>query len=193
MNKKQIIIQSAIHVFAKQGLEKGKIADIAKDAGIGKGTVYEYFRSKDEIFEAIQVAVFEEFTAVFDALVAEKITPTEKLVSIMDQGLNSIFDMGEAMLIITELWAQAGRGHLYGDTHSDFVQYYDRHRDQIQRVLQDGIHSGEFREMNKEGVATLLLAVMDGLAWQFVILNDVDRFKKIKTEAINSFMRGIVL
>ncbi len=36
MNKKQLIIEAAIKVFARDGLEKGKIADIAKEAGIGK-------------------------------------------------------------------------------------------------------------------------------------------------------------
>ena len=45
--------------------------------------------------------------------------------------------------------------------------------------------------MNKEGVATLLLAFMDGLSWQFVILKDSKKFNKIKSEAIESFMRGI--
>ena len=51
MNKKELIIEAAIKVFARDGLEKGKIADIAKEAGIGKGTVYEYFRSKNDIFK----------------------------------------------------------------------------------------------------------------------------------------------
>ena len=57
--------------------------------------------------------------------------------------------------------------------------------------MSDGILSGEFRDMNKEGVATLLLAFMDGLGWQFVILKDSKKFNKIKSEAIESFMRGI--
>jgi len=40
MPKKHQIIEAAIRIFARDGLEKGKIADIAKEAGIGKGTVY---------------------------------------------------------------------------------------------------------------------------------------------------------
>ena len=54
MTKRELIIHAAIKVFGRTGLEKGKIADIAREAGIGKGTVYEYFRSKDELFQAIE-------------------------------------------------------------------------------------------------------------------------------------------
>lgn len=193
MKKTHKIIDAAIRVFARDGLEKGKIADIAKEAGIGKGTVYEYFRSKEDIFKAIENIVFAEFDTVFDSLLIEEKSPAEKLVSIMDHGLNAHFEMGDAMLIIVELWAQAGRGHVHGKTSSDFIQYYDRSRDQIQNILQAGINSGDFREMNKEGVATLLLAVMDGLAWQFVTLKDPEKIQKVKTEAVNSFMRGILI
>ncbi|MDP6593244.1 MAG: helix-turn-helix domain-containing protein, partial [Candidatus Marinimicrobia bacterium] len=67
-NKRTQIIQAAIKVFARKGLERGKIADVAKEAGIGKGTVYEYFRSKEEIFSAIEDSVMGEMMLQIDEL-----------------------------------------------------------------------------------------------------------------------------
>jgi AcrR family transcriptional regulator len=191
MNKKQLIIEAAIKVFARDGLEKGKIADIAKEAGIGKGTVYEYFRSKNDIFKVIEESVFSDFSIVFEELNSSTLSPTKKLSNLLEQGIDMFMEMGDILLIIMELWAQAGRGHVHGSDSSLFVEYYDYFRKGVESILSDGILSGEFRDMNKEGVATLLLAFMDGLSWQFVILKDSKKFNKIKSEAIESFMRGI--
>ncbi len=192
MNKKQLIIEAAIKVFARDGLEKGKIADIAKEAGIGKGTVYEYFRSKDDIFKVIEESVFSDFNLVFKELNSSTLSSTEKLSTLMETGMDMFMEMGDILLIIMELWAQAGRGHVHGSDPSLFVEYYDDFRKGVESILSEGILFGEFRDMNKEGVATLLLAFMDGLVWQFVILNDKKKFKKVKSEAIESFMRGIL-
>jgi len=192
MSKKTKIIEAAIKVFARDGLEKGKVADIAKEAGIGKGTVYEYFRSKDEIFQAIEESVFSDFYIVFEELNSSTLSPTKKLSTLIEQGMDMFMEMGDVLLIIMELWAQAGRGYIHGSDPSLFVEYYDDFRNGVEAILSDGVLSGEFRDMNKEGVATLLLAFMDGLVWQFVILNDKKKFKKVKSEAIESFMRGIL-
>lgn len=192
MNKRELIIEAAIKVFARDGLEKGKIADIAKEAGIGKGTVYEYFRSKEDIFQAIEQYVFTDFNLIFDQLSSSSLSPPQKLTALMENALDMFMEMGDVMLILMELWAQAGRGHVHGSDPSLFVEYYDDFRQRVESILEDGIKTGELRKMNKEGVATLLLAFMDGLVWQFVILNEPEKFNKIKSEAIKSFMRGIV-
>ena len=110
----------------------------------------------------------------------------------MNSGLDMFMEMGDALLIITELWAQAGRGHLHGSDHGQFVQYYDKYRQGVESILQEGIETGEFREMNKEGVSRLLMAFLDGLVWQFVMMNDPTTFNKVKLETIESFMRGIL-
>ena len=192
MNKRELIIEAAIKVFARDGLEKGKIADIAKEAGIGKGTVYEYFSSKEDIFQAIEQYVFTDFNLIFDQLSSSSLSPPQKLTALMENALDMFMEMGDVILILMELWAQAGRGHVHGSDPSLFVEYYDDFRQRVESILEDGIKTGELRKMNKEGVATLLLAFMDGLVWQFVILNEPEKFNKIKSEAIKLFMRGIV-
>ncbi|MCH8013041.1 MAG: TetR/AcrR family transcriptional regulator [Candidatus Marinimicrobia bacterium] len=191
MDKRTQIIEAAIMVFAQKGLERGKIADIAKEAGIGKGTVYEYFRSKEEIFSAIEQAVMGEMSTVFEELFVSDISPTEKLVAVMEEGLEMMLQMGDALLIVTEIWAQAARGFWHGHGTTSLATMYDDFRKQIVAILKDGIDCGEFRSMSKDGVATLLMAFMDGLAWQYMLMKDEKRFEKIKQEAIRSFMKGI--
>jgi len=192
MNKKTQIINAAIEVFAKQGLDKGKIADIAKVAGIGKGTVYEYFKSKDEIFNAIEEMFIFQSIDQLKILSTSKKSPTDKLEEILQYSINMHTDMGEAALIIAELWAQHSRGQLHGHKESVFADMYNDFFDIVLKVLTDGVKIGEFREMNKDGITALLLAFIDGVIWQSVIFKDNQQFTIRKTEAMKSFMNGII-
>ena len=190
-DKKTKIIEAAITVFAREGLERGKIADIAKEAGIGKGTVYEYFRSKEEIFSAIELTVMGAIMEEVDKLMKIQLTSAEKLHTLMARAIDLMIEMGDAILIITELWAQGARGHWHGLEESSLARMYDEYRRRIKSILKEGIAVREFREMNTDGVATLLMAFMDGLVWQFTIMKDASRFARAKKEAIHSFMKGI--
>ena len=49
--KKRQILEAAIAVFARKGVGNTRIAEIAAEAGTGKGTIYEYFRSKEQLFQ----------------------------------------------------------------------------------------------------------------------------------------------
>lgn len=55
------ILQAAIRVFSEHGFDGAKMEYIAKEAGIGKGTVYEYFESKERLFEEILKFSVEKF------------------------------------------------------------------------------------------------------------------------------------
>ena len=191
MDKKTQIINAAIEVFAKHGLEKGKIANIAKVAKIGKGTVYEYFKSKDEIFRAIEkMFIFDSIDQINNLTQSEK-SPTEKIEEIISYNINMHTVMGDAALILAELWAQHGRGQLHGHKDSAFADMYNDYHSAVLDVLTQGIKIGEFRAMNKDGVATMLLALIDGILWQSVIFKNVDNFGEWKNEAIKSFIKGI--
>jgi AcrR family transcriptional regulator len=77
INKKTTILLSAAKVFAKDGFEKATIDDIIKKAKIAKGTVYYYFNSKEEIFNAI----VSEAISTFDKKTKESISASEDVVS----------------------------------------------------------------------------------------------------------------
>jgi len=192
MDKKTQIINAAVEVFAKQGLEKGKIADIAKVAGIGKGTIYEYFKSKDGIFNAIEeMFIFQSIDQI--NLIANSVkSPKSKIEEIINYSLDMHNEMGSAAPIIAELWAQQSRGHPHGHNESIFAEMYLNFNKVVENVLKDGVNAGDFRNMNVEGVATLLLAFIDGVIWQSVIFKDDKNFQKRINDAAKSFMKGIL-
>jgi len=87
---KAAILEAALKLFTKNGFENTSIDDLASAAGIGKGTVYSYFRSKSEIF----LAFCEEQLVYVDRELAEKSAPGAPLL----QQLLTLF-MGEFRFI----------------------------------------------------------------------------------------------
>src|ERR1041385_9046058 len=62
-DKRQAILRAAIKVFANRGFFNSKVADIAGEAGIADGTVYLYFKSKDDILHSIFDRAMDDFIA----------------------------------------------------------------------------------------------------------------------------------
>lgn len=62
-DKREAILRAAIKVFAQKGYFSSKVADVASEAGIADGTVYLYFKSKDEILHSIFDRAMDEFIA----------------------------------------------------------------------------------------------------------------------------------
>ncbi len=191
-SKADAIIRAAIHIFARDGLEKGKIADIAKEAGIGKGTVYEYFNSKEEIFHAMVDTIMNDMVDASETLYAMDLSPRDKLRTFMRMNIEIIFEMDEAMLIITEMWAQGARAIQRGQHGAtQLSSSYAKMKQFVINILMAGVMSEDFRDMNYDGVATLALAFIDGFVWQFMLNNDRAAYDRALVEGIDSFMKGL--
>jgi len=82
--KKDNIIESALKLFAEKGFHETRTADLAREAGVGEGTIYHYFSSKEELF----LRAFEEkmkgFVGKFLNSIKKCTTPEEKIKKIID-------------------------------------------------------------------------------------------------------------
>lgn len=87
---KQAILDAAEDVFSRAGFHEAKMADIAERAGVATGTLYNYFKSKDHVFEALSERSYQAFSAVV-APAAELSAPLQRLTAIVD----AVFDFLE--------------------------------------------------------------------------------------------------
>lgn len=186
--KKNQILRAAIGVFANTGLANTKMTQIAQAAGIGKGTIYEYFKSKDELFWM----AFEIFTEEMGILIERKLLhtedPVEQLriyITAWGEMLGNDFRDFANMLI--EIWAESMRkGQDKG--RARMQEMYHQYRLQIMDILDRGMASGQFKPMNTTAVASMIIGALDGLFLQFVI--DRDLFPA--DVALNEFAAMIV-
>src|SRR5688572_28878458 len=89
-DKREAILRAAIKVFAGKGYFNSKVSDIAKEAGIADGTVYLYFKSKDDILHSFFDRAMAEFIAEGKKQLAELESPAEKLRRIAELHLERL-------------------------------------------------------------------------------------------------------
>lgn len=176
-------------VFARLGIDNAKMTDIASAAGIGKGTIYEYFRSKDEVF----AAAFELFQEEMDAEIGRRIwgvaDPEEKLRvlvrTFVDIMVKHHADFVEIML---EFWAEGiRRGHEVLDMKS----MYEKYRQYIAAFLEEGVEKGAFRPLDAALVASTILGALDGLMLQWFLDREVFDLDRAGEELTRVILKGI--
>ncbi len=75
------ILRSAIEVFSQNGFYKSKIEEIAKNAGVGKGTIYHYFESKNQLFEEMIKYSIEIYSEDIIKVIKKNLDTREKILS----------------------------------------------------------------------------------------------------------------
>lgn len=189
--KKQDILEAAINVFAQKGVAKTKMADVAKAAGIGKGTIYEYFNSKEDIF----AESFRYFMLQVETAIARRLfriyDPLEKLDAIIDGWVEVVQQTSTAFLaIMMDFWAEGVR-HEDKTAAFDLKEMYAESREMMIRIIEEGITKGTILPVNSTIAASILIGAMDGLMLQWILdhgLFEVDEAAEVLKK---SFVEGL--
>jgi TetR/AcrR family transcriptional regulator, fatty acid metabolism regulator protein len=82
VDKRRVILDAAVRVFARQGFHTCRVSDIADEAGVAYGLVYHYFSSKDEILNTLFLERWDVMLAAIAEADASEVTPRDKLLAI---------------------------------------------------------------------------------------------------------------
>jgi AcrR family transcriptional regulator len=82
VDKRRMILDAAVRVFARQGFHTSRVSDIADEAGVAYGLVYHYFTSKDEVLDTIFLDRWDVMLAAIGEVDSRPISPREKLYAI---------------------------------------------------------------------------------------------------------------
>jgi len=192
--KKQEIVQAAIKVFAKRGVANTRMVEIAEAAGIGKGTIYEYFKDKNEIF----AESFQHFMNMTDSVMGRslfKITdPILKLKAFITSWIEVINNFGvDYIKVMLEFWAEGIRtNHNDGIGLIDMNKLYADYRAVIKAILDDGIRLGKFKKMNTTLTASILIGAFDGIMLQWILDKSVFTIDEAATHLFDDFLQGII-
>lgn len=101
----QQILNAALRVFARDGLSRSRIADIAAEAGISTSTLYEYYKSKEDLAYEVPSSHLASFFDAYREAVAGKATARERLMLYLSMSADFAREHAEwARLLYLELW-----------------------------------------------------------------------------------------
>lgn len=165
--KRQQILRAAADVFARQGYLRTRVADVAAAANVGKGTVYEYFASKEELLFGVWEMIHAEVDDRIAAILAQDSSPRTRLEHLFELSADIVEQMVEQTGVSMEFWA-ACRGGAFEDRYrSHSIDVYRRYRGVIADIIRDGQRRGEFRtSIDPDALATMIVSAHDGLGVQ---------------------------
>ena len=167
--KKAKILEAAIHVFSQQGLRNTKISDISEEAGIGKGTIYEYFRSKDEIFNASFAYFMEKIEEIIARRLFKIHDPLDKFKAYFESWIEVLVDHCSGFLeIMLDFWAEGIRER-EEHTFFDMEKLYEENIQVLDSILSECVSHGQIRQVDTRLTASALLGTLDGILLQMIL------------------------
>jgi TetR/AcrR family transcriptional regulator, fatty acid metabolism regulator protein len=186
VDKRRVILDAAVRVFARQGFHTCRVSDIADEAGVAYGLVYHYFQSKDEVLDTLFAERWELMLSAIDEIDARQIDAREKLSAIASFIIDSYRHDPELMkIIIVEVTRAA---NTFGQTHlTEIRKAYQRLADIVEAAQADGSFragvSPQFAAMAFYGAIEQVLT-----GWIFGLLEegeeDYERAKRFIVETI---------
>lgn len=184
------IIDAAILSFSKRGFDKTRMEDIAVESNIGKGTLYLYFRNKEDLFHTICEKNIKKIKEQLDMLFFQKkkqdlLYNTEKFY---DNFQNMVND--DDKTVFFEVIAESSR-----NPRLRKVMYEQRLKifELVSKYLSLQIEKGFLKkDIGVESISSGLVALYDGLTLSKVLKMNNDFNKKVWTETIKSIFTTLI-
>jgi len=198
--RRKQIFQAAMALFAQKGVYRTTIQEIADQAGIGKGTIYEYFNSKEEILSTSFQYMQEEAEAFLEnELYRDENDPVQLLSSFFTSFIKYFESIPENVTeILMVYWAEAileAPGTNPDDVYTgiDFRSMYDQYIKMLDEILVNGQQKNVFRpDLKTKQMASAIVGTIDGLMLQQVLFKDRVDFRAVVQELLNSILNGIL-
>lgn len=187
-DKREAILRAGIKVFARNGYFNAKVSDVAAEAGIADGTVYLYFKSKDEILHSIFDRAMDEFIDEGKRELASITSPAEKLRRIAELHLERL-GADRSLAIVFQVELRGSTKHMREFSAAGFSDYLDM----ITKTIRDGQTAGEFRRDIKPIVAAkVLYGALDEMVTNWVLSKKAYPLAPMAGEVMKIYFGGIL-
>jgi TetR/AcrR family fatty acid metabolism transcriptional regulator len=190
VDKRRIILDAAVRVFARQGFHTCRVSDIADEAGVAYGLVYHYFQSKDEVLDTLFLERWGIMLEAIAEIDGRAVPAREKLHAIASFIVDSYRHDPELMKVIIVEVTRAANS--FGAAHLGKITEAYR---QIQGIVEAAQRDGEFREtVTAEFAAMAFYGAIEQVltGWIFGLLDEGDEaYERAKDHVVETVCRGL--
>lgn len=191
-DRPQEITEAAFRVFAEKGYASARVDDVATRAGVSKGLLYLYFKTKEELFKAvIKSVVIRRVDALLLAVDETELSSAEFIRGPLLEFMKRV--PGSPIAIVIRLLISEGH------RHPDLVDYYwenvvSKGLNAISRFVERGVQRGEFRETAVTNLPQLILApMMLSIIWRILFAKrslDTDKLMETHIDMILAYLEA---
>src|SRR6266511_1842835 len=186
-DKHSAILRAAIRVFANNGYFNSKVADIAREAGVADGTVYLYFKSKEEILHSIFDRSMEKAIADGKKQLADITDPREKLRRIALLHLERL-GADRDLAVVFQVELRGSTKFMEEFSAAGFAEYLEL----IRLTFEQGQQAGVFRpELNAKVMAKILFGALDEMATNWILSKRRYKLAPMADQVLDIFLNGV--
>ena len=186
-DKRAMILRAATRVFARNGYFNAKVADIARAAEVADGTVYLYFKSKEEILHSIFDQNMAEAIAAGGQLIENLDDPREKLRRIAKLHLERL-GADRDLAVVFQVELRGSTKFMEEFSAAGFAEYLAL----LRRTFEEGQRAGVFRkELNAKVAAKILFGALDEMATNWIISKRSYKLEPMADVVMEVFLNGV--
>ncbi|HEX5440145.1 MAG TPA: TetR/AcrR family transcriptional regulator [Ktedonobacterales bacterium] len=183
------IMDAAFAVFSRLGFERASMDDIAKEAGVSKGALYLYYKSKDAIISKLLQIFFDQAFKQIRTIAAGEGSAAEQLLTFAHVLTREMDRMVAVQPITLQFYAIAAR---HEETRRLLRIYFSEYCKQVEAIVQRGVAQGEFRaDLNPAEVAITHTALFEGLALLWLVNPQGTDWHKQVESATKLLLQGL--
>jgi len=186
-NKREAILRAATRVFARNGYFSSKVADIARAADVADGTVYLYFKSKEEILHSIFDQNMAEAIQACRKLIEKSRDPREKLRRIATLHLERL-GADRDLAVVFQVELRGSTKFMREFSAAGFAEYLEL----LCQIFEEGQHAGVFRkDLNAKVVSKILFGALDEMATNWIISKRHYKLEPMAEIVMDVFLNGV--
>lgn len=186
------ILSAAEKVFEVGGYTQTTMDAVAAGAGIAKGSVYNYFRSKRDLFIGVFIRAMETQRDETEKLLVGQLSASQKLSCILDDWFAKMAYYKRIGGLFLEFWATAARDDQDGEVATTVNRMYGSWREVLVPIIVEGAKSGEFkRQFDPDTAATLIMSIADGITVHTILDPALDVDEELLAAIKRAIMAGL--
>lgn len=190
-SRKYELAARALDLFAEKGFEATTINDVARAAGIAKGTIYEYFHNKEDLVFSALMVWMDSFEADLADLTKDDNDPEGTLMRLVHSSIEIFLNDPRTARITASIFHMVLTGSQLLKKHDIIREAFSEFRRMFVDIFLNGVSKGVFRPevaRDAERLAINLLAYLDGIALHYLLS---DNFFNIR-EQVDLYMHELL-
>src|SRR5215467_7700928 len=187
--RREELIKATYYEVAEKGYSAVTLQDIAKRAGVSKGSTLYYFATKEDLFLGALEWMVEQVNIRHGEAIAKVEDPIEKVKALIGNILANAQESRQFFLAYSDFVSIGTRNKRFHDLNAKF---YDGCCNHNREIISAGVQAGVFRQLNVEEASVMMRALVDGLMlqWFFSSEGTFDEYRRLCERIVLDYLTG---
>lgn len=187
-DKRRRILDAAVKVFAQFGFYNSKVSQVAKEAGVADGTIYLYFKNKEDILVQVFIDSISEILRRQEEALVDVTDPVERLATFARVHFDAVAESRALAEVITVELRQSSK--FMRNTN---MKPFGRYLGEIAQIVEEGQQQGRFSpNVNPRIAARAFFGAIDELALEWAMGRRQSSLKDACAQTVDLFLSGLV-